>query len=477
MHGAAALGAGDVRFRRCVGAHALFALGIGQLVGKVRVERVQQAAPCLFAVGDLIEVSFHVGGKGVVQQFREVLYQAVGDQLADALGVKAPLLQGDVAAVLNGGNDRHVGGRTADAALFQFAYQAGFAVARRRLGEMLHGVGLRQLQRVPNGEVRQGLVVVSPGKHPGIAVELQNAAAYAQFKLAGGNRDGGGKVLGASHLRGHELSPDQVVEPSCIGLQTGELVDARQVRGADGFMRFLSGVLAGVDVGRTRQIGCAVGFADVLAHLRHRFGGDVGGVRAHVGDVAAFVQTLRQGHGLANAESEPRRGRLLQRGGNERGVRPRRCLAVFAVAHLEGLFVQASDGFFGRRFVVRPELLIVFLRHLETGRGFVATAQIRERLPVFHRIEGANLALAIHDQAHRHGLHATRRKPARHLCPQERRQFEAHHPVEEAPSLLGVDSVFVDSARVGECFLDGGFGDLVEYHASVAFRRPAEHLR
>ena len=293
VHGAAALGAGDVRFRRRVGAHALFALGIGELVGKVRIEGVQQAAPCLLAVGDLIQVSFHVGGKGVVQQFRKVLHQTVRDQLANALGVKTAFLQGDVATVLNGGNDRHVGGRAADAALLQLAHQAGFAVAGRRLGEMLHGVGLGQLQRLANREIRQWLVVVPPGKHPGIAVELQNAAAHAQFKLAGGNRDGGGKVLGAGHLRGHELSPDQVVEPSRVGLQTGELVDAHQIRGTDGLVRFLGAVLAGVDVGRTRQIGCAVGFGDVLAHLRQRFGGDVGGVRAHVGDVAAFVQALR----------------------------------------------------------------------------------------------------------------------------------------------------------------------------------------
>ena len=168
---------------------------------------------------------------------------------------------------------------------------------------------------------------------------------------------------------------------------------------------------------------------------------------------------------------------MLQRGGNERGVRSRRRLAVFAVSHLEGLFLQSSDGFLSRRFVVRPELLVVFLRHLEAGGRFIATVQIRERFPVFQRIEGANLALAIHDQAHRHGLHAPRGKPPRHLRPQERRQFKAHHPVEEPSRLLGVDSVFVDRARVGECFLDGGLGDLVEHHAPVAFGRPAEHLR
>ena len=83
--------------------------------------------------------------------------------------------------------------------------------------------------------------------------------------------------------------------------------------------------------------------------------------------------------------------------------------------------------------------------------------------------EGADLALALDDQAHRHRLHAPGGQPAGDLAPQQWRKHETHHPVEEAPRLLRLDPRHVEAARLLEGFLNGVLGDLVEHHPLVTF--------
>ena len=70
--------------------------------------------------------------------------------------------------------------------------------------------------------------------------------------------------------------------------------------------------------------------------------------------------------------------------------------------------------------------------------------------PVFFRDEGADLALALDHQFHRHRLHATGRQAAGDLRPEQRRNHVANHPIEEAPRLLGVDAIQIELARLGK---------------------------
>ena len=111
-------------------------------------------------------------------------------------------------------------------------------------------------------------------------------------------------------------------------------------------------------------------------------------------------------------------------------------------------------------------------RHLhQLGlEAHVPVAQLRHQVPVGRRAEGAALALAHHQQPHRHGLHAAGREARRDLLPQERREGVAHQPVEDAPRLLRAHEAVVDLAGVGQRLLDGFAGDLVEHHA------PHRHL-
>ena len=244
-------------------------------------------------------------------------------------------------------------------------------------------------------------------------------------------------------------------------------------------MRLLGRGLAGIRVGLGRQIARAVGAFDVRAHRGHGLAREVGGVGSHVGDVAGLVQALRQCHSPAHPEPESRRRGLLQRRGDERRPGAGVGRLVLPARHAEAAFAQARLRCRGLLRGARAEVLALRFDDLETVsrlRGIPGPRQVGERLPILLRHEGADSALALHDQAHGDGLHAARGQPAGDLGPQERRQFEAHHPVEKAARLLGVDAVFVDLAGILERGTNGVARDLVEHHAPEAARRAADEF-
>ena len=83
-------------------------------------------------------------------------------------------------------------------------------------------------------------------------------------------------------------------------------------------------------------------------------------------------------------------------------------------------------------------------------------------LPVFLRLETLDFAFALHDQPHRHGLHAPRAQSLGYLGTQQRTQLVADHAVEETARFLGGDAIHVDGRRLSEGFLNGSLGDLVK---------------
>ena len=83
-------------------------------------------------------------------------------------------------------------------------------------------------------------------------------------------------------------------------------------------------------------------------------------------------------------------------------------------------------------------------RRASNGGG---TAALRSApRPVLLGDEGVDLGLAVADHLQGHRLHAAGREPLLDLLPEERREAEAHHAVEDAPGLLGVDLLEVDRA-------------------------------
>ncbi|MNZ47604.1 hypothetical protein D3C78_653240 [compost metagenome] len=471
-HRTAAFAAGDVGLGRLIGTHALVgAFGQFQLLPEVAVELIQQVLPVTLALGHVVQMFFHAGGEAVVHQVGEALVEALGDDVAHLLRVEATVLHRDVATLLDGGNDRRIGGRAADATLLQLLDQAGLGVTRRRLGEVLAGIQLEQLEQLAFVHFRQHVVFARLAllrQDAGVAVELEDAALGAQFELAGSDADAGGQVLGRRHLAGDELAPDQVVEALGITLHAGQLGRLEvDVGRADGLVRFLGAFLARIEVRLGRQVFLAELAVDEATHHVDGVGREVGRVGTHIGDVAGLVETLGHHHGLLHPEAQTVARRLLQGGGDERCGRLARSRLVLSLGHLVGGSLQRLDRSHGLRFGDRLEGFAALAGDLETHLGTAIGGQVGVHVPVLFGDEGADLALAIHHQLRRHRLHTAGGQAAGDLGPQQRRDHVADHAVEEATRLLGVDPVDVQLAGLGEGLLDGLLGDLVEHHALV----------
>ena len=120
------------------------------------VEVVEPVAALLVACGDLVELVFHRGGEVVVDQPAEVLLEQTDDRERHPRRDQRAALLVDVAAVLDGLDDRRVGRRAADAQLFQRLDQRRLGVARRRVGGVPVGGQLGGVDPLALGQVAAG---------------------------------------------------------------------------------------------------------------------------------------------------------------------------------------------------------------------------------------------------------------------------------------------------------------------------------
>ncbi len=285
------------------------------------------------------------------------------------------------------------------------------------------------------------------------------------------------------HLRGQGALPDQVVE---LPLGAAELAGQRLggaegvAGGPDGLVGLL-GVLGllGVAARLGGQELVAEERADLGARRREGGGRERGAVGAHVGDVAALVQPLRQPHHLLGAEPELAAAFLLQGGGVEGGL-GRAAVALLLqradreAAPLEPGGQAAGGGLVERAGVGGEDALLVEVlaggdppavhgreRGREGGRGGVAGRDV----PVGGRAELHPLPLALDDEPERRRLDAAGRELGADLAPEDRRDLVAIEPVEGAAGLLGVHQAGVDVTRPLDRLEDRLPGDLVEDHA------------
>ncbi len=120
-----------------------------------------------------------------------------------------------------------------------------------------------------------------------------------------GDAHGHGSPGGVGHLRGDRPLPDEVVEPQVVARELpGQRVGgAEPVAGrADGLVGLLGVLdLAGVRPRRLRKVLLAVELGDLGARRGERGLRQRRRVGAHVGDVAALVETLGDPHHLRRA--------------------------------------------------------------------------------------------------------------------------------------------------------------------------------
>ena len=103
----------------------------------------------------------------------------------------------------------------------------------------------------------------------------------------------------------------------------------------------------------------------------------------------------------------------------------------------------------------------IFLKKSPMG----ATTLFPTVLPAFAAAFPA-LALAVHNEAQRHGLHAPGADAALDVLPEDGGNLVAHEPVEHSSGLLRANQVLVDGARVLQRFFHCAGGDLVELNAA-----------
>ena len=345
---------------------------------------------------------------------------------------------------------------------------------------MLLGHQGQEAHRIPHLDVRQLLVVVllaCLGHGPQVTVEAHHPALGFELVAVLVDGEGSAGELGRGHLAGDKLLPYQLIKTAGVVLHAIEVPRSNiDVGGANGFVGLLGARLAGVAVGLLRKVGAAKTGADIIPAGSHCLIAEVGGVGAHVGDVARFVEPLGHHHGLLDAEAEPRTGGLLECRGDEgrgglglgRGILPG-ADSVFTAR-------EVCEGLVRLGLVDRPEILVLVFFDFEADLFLCAGLGIGVDRPELLGNEGADFPLPLHDQAHRHRLDAAGREAPGDLFPQQGGHHKAHHPVEETPGLLGIDPVGIEIAGVLEGFRDGLLGNFIEDHPLVAGSIPTDGL-
>ena len=412
-----------------------------------------------------------------------------------------------VPAVLDGGDDAGICGGTADAKLLQPLHQRSLCVTSGRFGLVALRLDQKRLDGVVLGERRQWAIVI---RRRLIVVDGQEAGEAND--LAGGCECGvlvTGRSLqpnlhtltsGVLHLGRQRALPDQFVQPGLIavGHQLCDLLGIlpRLTGRADGFMSLLGVPDLLVPHPRlVRDVVGAVAICDLGA------GGGDGALRqrdavgTHIRDVALLVEALGGAHGSGRRESELATGLLLDGRGAERRVglaSPR--LSLHRLDREVGL-LEVGGEVAGRLLVEESHLarlqLAVGSEVLAGGYTLVVDGdelgsesvavpigafELTFEIPIAGRDELHPLALSLHEDTGSWALHPAGRQPRLDLLPQHRRHLVAKQAVENAPGLLGVDKPRVYVARVLECFVDGGRGDLVEHHPLDLDVLGLEHL-
>ena len=199
-----------------------------------------------------------------------------------------------------------------------------------------------------------------------------------------------------------------------------------------------------------------------------------------VGRVDALVQALGDAHRPLGAEAELAARLLLQRASRERRRRAALATGAWRPSRRRAAAARSAVGVAARRSRSSPTSSGLAVDPDELGRERLAVGRGEERLdrPVLAGGEGADLALALDDEAHGDRLDAAGRQAAADLAREQRAERVADQAVDDPPRLLGVDEVAGRCRAGGERLADRALGDLAEGHpAGLAGRDVARPRR
>ena len=224
-----------------------------------------------------------------------MFHQQVAHHHAKLLRVEAPLLFVHVLAVLDDGKDGGVGGRAADALLFQRLDERRFVIAGRRLREVLLRGELAELERLTRLDRGKRMLQLFVLRHFGLFIlallvdreetlELHDRPCGAEQIIAGGDVNGSLVEHGGGHLRGHKAPPDELVKLELIGAEkTAQRVGRALDRSRpDGLVSVLGIFLRPVTDWLAGQVVIAERLFDEGTHSGQRSFSDSHGVGSHV---------------------------------------------------------------------------------------------------------------------------------------------------------------------------------------------------
>ncbi len=473
------------------------------------VKRLHHLRPLHLALFDVIKLGFHVRGKVHLEQIHLVVglklflgFQNQRNQLLAQIGRnERTLFLYHILAFVEFRHDRRIGTRTPHSIFFQCPNERCFRVAGHRLGFLLLGKPVKHIESFTRRQRGQliGFGIISFATLRLVGRSLDSAGFHVPREYDIGSRSpkqigvfrtgfnfhGPARNLCRHHLAGHKPLPDQPVELLFCGFKLDALfagLDGHVGR-ADGFMGFLRGTFAFVEVGFFRNIFRAVAVANKRTAFVQRRLGNVKRVGTHVGDKPAFIQFLRNPHRAGRRIAERAGGGLLQRTGDERRTgSPRHFLgdyiADFQRAAFELLLnafelLHRFDGTRKQLAVLDPDRLAVDTSELDgkrIERSFLL-ADFRADGEIGFGLEAGNLVFAFNHQTQCHGLNATDTVGAPNLLTHHRTALETNEAVQNTTRLLSVDPVHIDFFRAVKRSQDGGLGNFViRYPIEIFFR-------
>ena len=114
-------------------------------------EIAQHVLPFELARRDVVELLLEIGGEVVLDIAAEEALEKGRDQPSLVFGIEPLLVEADIFAVAEHVQRRGIGGGAADAELLHLLDQGRFAIAGRRLGEVLLRLDLARIERFALG--------------------------------------------------------------------------------------------------------------------------------------------------------------------------------------------------------------------------------------------------------------------------------------------------------------------------------------
>ena len=278
----------------------------------------------------------------------------------------------------------------------------------------------------------------------------------------------------AGHLAGKRAFPNQIIQAALIAVGNAQIALGHiHIGGANALMRFL-GVLGFVFV-NTRLIGhivCAKARRNRAARRRHRFGGHINAVGAHIGDMPRLIQALRRRHTGLGPHAKFARCLLLQSAGHKRrigvacgGLGLHALHAQIARAHRRCRQIGSLCG--GNIKLV--QLFACKLRQLGAKCLAARRGEQRGHRPKLARTKRLDLHLAFHHKTQAHRLHPPRAARSGQFAPQHGREVKPHQIIQRAARKIGIHQRLIHLARMAHRFGHGLFGDGVKRHARNGF--------